>query len=77
MTSHQVIPAEPTDAATLSQVIAEAFHDLAPARWLISDPAARRQIFPRYFRIDTGRKARNHIRQLQALGYTVTITQAA
>lgn len=51
MTPHQVIPAEPADATTLSQVIAEAFHDLAPARWLIGDPAARRQIFPAYFRI--------------------------
>ena len=25
-------------------------------------------------RLDTGRRARNHIRQLQALGYTVTLT---
>jgi transposase len=28
-------------------------------------------------RIDKNRKARNHIRQLEALGYTVTLTQAA
>jgi transposase len=28
-------------------------------------------------RIDTGRQARNHIRQLQALGFEVTITKAA
>ncbi len=28
-------------------------------------------------RIDTGRKTRNHVRQLEALGYTVTLTQAA
>ena len=27
--------------------------------------------------IDTDRKTRNHIRQLEALGYTVTLTQAA
>ena len=27
--------------------------------------------------IDTGRRARSHIRQLQALGFTVTITPAA
>lgn len=34
---------------------------------------------PGYYqtKIDTNRKARNHIRQLQALGYQVTITQAA
>ena len=28
-------------------------------------------------RTDTQRKARGHIRQLEALGYTVTLTQAA
>ena len=28
-------------------------------------------------RIDQNRKARNHIRQLEALGYTVTIAPAA
>jgi transposase len=28
-------------------------------------------------RLDTGRRARNHVRQLQALGYTVTLTPAA
>lgn len=28
-------------------------------------------------RMDSGRRARNHIRQLEALGYTVTLTQAA
>jgi hypothetical protein len=28
-------------------------------------------------RTDKNRKARNHVRQLEALGYTVTITQAA
>jgi transposase len=28
-------------------------------------------------RTDTGRKARGHIRQLEALGYTVALTQAA
>ena len=47
---------------------------------LLSDPAARfRDLGSGYYdsRIDTGRKARNHIRQLEALGYSVTITQAA
>jgi transposase len=28
-------------------------------------------------RLDTGRRARNHVRQLEALGYTVTLTEAA
>ena len=35
----------------LSQVIADAFHDLPPSQWLIPDPAARREILPGYFRI--------------------------
>ena len=39
------------DAGILSQVIADAFHDLPPSRWLIADPAARREIFPGYFRL--------------------------
>ena len=46
-----VITAGPADTDALSQVIADAFHDLAPSRWLISDPDARREIFPGYFRI--------------------------
>jgi GNAT superfamily N-acetyltransferase len=46
-----VVPATWADAAALSQVIADAFHDLAPSRWLIPDEAARRRIFPGYFRI--------------------------
>ncbi len=47
---------------------------------LLSDPAARfTDLGSGYHasRIDTGRKARNHIRQLEALGFTVTIAQAA
>ena len=46
-----VIAAGGADLDALSQVIADAFHDLAPSRWLITDPAARRQIFPGYFRL--------------------------
>jgi GNAT superfamily N-acetyltransferase len=46
-----VIQAGPADAAVLSLVIADAFHDLPPAHWLIADPRARRKIFPAYFRI--------------------------
>jgi GNAT superfamily N-acetyltransferase len=47
----RVIPAQPGDADTLSQVIASAFHDLPQSRWLIPDQAARRDIFPGYFRL--------------------------
>ena len=44
-----VVRAEAADADVLSQVIADAFHDLAPSRWLIANPAGRRAIFPAYF----------------------------
>jgi transposase len=47
---------------------------------LLSDPAAHfRELGPACHagRTDTQRKARGHIRQLEALGYTVTLTQAA
>ena len=47
---------------------------------LLSDRAARyRDLGADYYasRNDKDRKTRNHIRQLEALGYTVTITQAA
>ncbi len=47
---------------------------------LLSDPAARFcELGSAYHasRTDTQRKARGHIRQLEALGYTVTLTQAA
>lgn len=47
----QVVTAGGDDAAELSQVIADAFHDLPQSRWLIPDPDARRQIFPGYFRL--------------------------
>ena len=46
---------------------------------LLADPAARyHDLGAGYYasRIDTERKTRNHIRQLEALGYTVTLTQA-
>ena len=48
---HQVIRAAAADLDILSRLIAGAFHDLAPSRWLIADPAARRQVFPGYFRL--------------------------
>jgi transposase len=47
---------------------------------LLADPTARyHDLGAGYYasRIDTERKTRNHIRQLEALGYTVTLTQAA
>jgi GNAT superfamily N-acetyltransferase len=46
-----VITAGPADTDALSHLIAAAFFPLPPSRWLISDPAARRAIFPDYFRI--------------------------
>jgi GNAT superfamily N-acetyltransferase len=47
----RVIPAGPADLDALSGVIAAAFHDLPPSRWLVADEAARREIFPGYFRL--------------------------
>jgi GNAT superfamily N-acetyltransferase len=43
--------AGPEDLHALAGVIAEAFLDLPPARWLIADPAERRRVFPGYFLI--------------------------
>ena len=47
---------------------------------LLADPAARfTDLGPGYYqaRTDTNRKLRNHIRQIQALGFTVTLTKGA
>jgi GNAT superfamily N-acetyltransferase len=49
--SETVIQADTADVDTLGQVIADAFHDLAPSRWLIPDDVGRRKIFPGYFRL--------------------------
>jgi GNAT superfamily N-acetyltransferase len=46
-----VVRARDADVEILSRVIAEAFCDLPPSRWLIPDRSARREIFPGYFRI--------------------------
>ena len=46
-----VVAAGPGDIDVLSRVIADAFHPLAVSQWLVSDPDARREIFPGYFRI--------------------------
>ena len=47
---------------------------------LLADPTARyHDLGADYYasRIDTGRKTRNHVRQLEALGYKVTLQPAA
>jgi transposase len=47
---------------------------------LLAGPAARfRELGAGYYasRIDKNRKTRSHVRQLEALGYTVTLAQAA
>ena len=47
---------------------------------LLADPAARyTDLGPGHYesKINKNRKARNHIRQLEAPGYTVTLTQAS
>jgi GNAT superfamily N-acetyltransferase len=47
----KIVTATAADTDTLSQVIADAFHDLPQSQWLIPDPDARREILPGYFRI--------------------------
>jgi hypothetical protein len=49
--SASVITTDPADAPALSQVIADAFHDLPQSHWLVADAAIRREIFPGYFRL--------------------------
>ena len=44
-----IIRADQADTAILSQLIAEAFLDLAPSQWLIPDRTARQAIFPAFF----------------------------
>jgi GNAT superfamily N-acetyltransferase len=46
-----VIRAQPESTAVLSQVIADAFHDLDVSRWLLPVPAIRRRVFPAYFQL--------------------------
>ncbi len=46
-----IVRAGEADIGVLSQVIADAFFPLAPCQWLICDEAARREIFPGYFRM--------------------------
>jgi GNAT superfamily N-acetyltransferase len=46
-----VVTATAADIPVLAEVIAEAFFDLPPSRWLVPDHARRRRIWPGYFRI--------------------------
>lgn len=50
---HQIVTAGPADTAALSQVIADAFHDLPQSQWLVPDPDARQRILPGYFQLLT------------------------
>ena len=50
-TGHVAVPADQSHTGVLSQVIADAFFDLAVSQWLVPDPESRREIFPGYFRI--------------------------
>lgn len=47
----EITTAAAGDLHVLSDLIAEAFFDLPPSSWLIPNTAARRVIFPSYFRI--------------------------
>ena len=64
----------------LRALVAVARSILVIAWHLLADPAARfRELGARYYasRIDKNRKTRSHVRQLEALGYTVTLAHAA
>ena len=64
----------------LRALVAVARSILVIAWHLLADPAARFcELGAGYYtsRIDTGRKTRNHVRQLEALGFTVTLAPAA
>jgi transposase len=64
----------------LRALVAVARSILVIVWYLLADPAARfRELGAGYYasRIDKNRKTRSHVRQLEALGYTVTLAQAA
>jgi hypothetical protein len=64
---------------TQQAVIAVARSVLVIVFHLLADPEARfRDLGPDFYdnRISRGRKIANHVRQLQALGLTVTLTPA-
>jgi GNAT superfamily N-acetyltransferase len=64
VTRTDVVTAGAADLDRLSRVIADAFFDLPPSRWLIPDPAARQQILPGYFQL--------HVEQALAAGTVQT-----
>jgi transposase len=67
-------------AGKLKALVAVARSILVIIWQLLANPAARyHDLGAGYYasRIDTGRKARSHIRQLEALGFTVTLAPAA
>jgi GNAT superfamily N-acetyltransferase len=51
MTGTPIRRADPADAKSLAQVIADAFHDLPLCQWLVPDPAERRRVLPPHFQI--------------------------
>jgi transposase len=64
----------------LKALVAVAREILVIVWHLLADPAARyNELGAGYYemRIDKDKKARNHVRQLEALGFAVTLTQAA
>ena len=48
---HAAVPAKPDETGLLSGLIADASRPLMVSEWLIPDQDARRDIFPRYFRM--------------------------
>jgi GNAT superfamily N-acetyltransferase len=48
---HVIVSATTADVELLSELVALAFHPLAPSAWLIKSEEERRGIFPGYFRI--------------------------
>jgi hypothetical protein len=67
-------------AASPKALVAIARSILVIVWHLLADPAARYHDLGAGYdtdRIDKGKKARNHIRQLEALGFNVTLTPAA
>lgn len=46
-----VVRADIDDVDALSQVIADAFHDLPPSPWLIPDADSRRAVYPVYYQL--------------------------
>jgi hypothetical protein len=74
------VPTLLTGVSKLKALVAVARSILVIIWHLLSDPVAHfRELGPACHasRTDTQRKARGHIRQLEALGYTVTLTQPA